>query len=75
MTTGAMATANASRVFAFPYSAHHSGNCVAVIIVNYNAGGDLARCLAGLRGQTRRPERCIVIDNGSDQQPSTNTLK
>ncbi|MBL8250141.1 MAG: glycosyltransferase family 2 protein [Candidatus Competibacter sp.] len=38
---------------------------VAVIIVNFNSGDLLAACLRGLRAQTRRPERIIVVDNAS----------
>lgn len=38
---------------------------VAVIIVNYNAGGMLRQCLAALAAQTERPARVLVVDNGS----------
>lgn len=38
---------------------------VAVIIVNYNSGGLLRRCLSAVAGQTRPPDRIIVVDNGS----------
>ncbi len=38
---------------------------VAVIIVNYNAGARLARCLACLEAQTFRSFETIVVDNGS----------
>lgn len=38
---------------------------VAVIIVNYNAGDLLRRCLAALAAQTLRPHRVLVMDNGS----------
>ena len=36
-----------------------------VIIVNFNSGGRLARCLAALAAQTRRDFETIVIDNQS----------
>ena len=38
---------------------------VAVVIVNYNGGAMLARCLAALAGQTYRDFRTIVVDNAS----------
>ena len=38
---------------------------LAVIVVNYNAGGLLADCLAALSRQTVRPTRVIVVDNAS----------
>lgn len=38
---------------------------VAVIIVNYNAGDMLRRCLASLAAQSVRPYRVLVMDNGS----------
>lgn len=38
---------------------------VGVIIVNWNSGELLGRCLAALAAQTRVPERVIVIDNAS----------
>lgn len=38
---------------------------VAVIIVNYNAGAMLARCLEALEQQTYRDFHTIVVDNGS----------
>lgn len=38
---------------------------VAVIIVNYNAGEHLARCLEALGEQTRKPDRILLIDNAS----------
>lgn len=37
----------------------------AVVIVNYNAGGMLARCLEALGRQTFQGFRTIVVDNGS----------
>jgi GT2 family glycosyltransferase len=39
---------------------------VAVIIVNWNSGPLLARCLEALSAQTLRPDRLVVVDNGSD---------
>ena len=38
---------------------------VVVIIVNWNSGPLLRRCIAHLGAQTRRPDRIIVVDNGS----------
>jgi GT2 family glycosyltransferase len=38
---------------------------VAVVIVDWNAGELLARCLAALDRQTRRPDRTVVVDNAS----------
>ncbi|QPJ62183.1 MAG: glycosyltransferase family 2 protein [Candidatus Nitronauta litoralis] len=38
---------------------------VAVIIVNYNAGKHLTRCLEALGRQTRKPDRILLIDNAS----------
>ena len=38
---------------------------VAVIVVNFNAGEHLRSCLRAIGGQTVRPRRVIVIDNGS----------
>lgn len=42
---------------------------VAVIIINHNGGDHLMRCLNGLRGQTRRPDRILLIDNDSQENP------
>lgn len=42
-----------------------TGSGAAVIIVNWNSGQDLARCLIALTFQTLPPSRTIVIDNGS----------
>ncbi len=44
---------------------------VAVIIVNYNAGPDLARCIQALQRQTRPPDRCLLVDNASREAPLT----
>lgn len=38
---------------------------VALIIVNYNSGALLERCLDAVRRQTRSPDRVIVVDNAS----------
>lgn len=38
---------------------------VAVVIVNYNAGMYLSRCLDALEAQTRAPEAVVVVDNAS----------
>lgn len=38
---------------------------IAVIIVNWNAGDSLSRCLASVAVQERHPDRVIVVDNGS----------
>lgn len=38
---------------------------VAVVVVDYHGGDLLAACLAGLAGQTRRPDRIFVVDNGA----------
>lgn len=42
---------------------------VAVIIVNYNGGDYLERCIAGLKNQRRSPDRCLLIDNASQGIP------
>jgi GT2 family glycosyltransferase len=38
---------------------------IAVIVVNYNGGHLVARCLASVLRQTLAPARVIVVDNGS----------
>ena len=38
---------------------------VGVVIVSYNPGPHLARCLEAVRAQTLAPHRVIVVDNGS----------
>jgi GT2 family glycosyltransferase len=38
---------------------------VAVIVVNWNSGKDLGKCLAALTNQTCPPEEVIVVDNAS----------
>ena len=42
-----------------------AGAAVAVIVVNWNSGPLLERCLSALRAQTLAPRRLIVVDNGS----------
>ena len=42
---------------------------VALIIVNFNGGDDLQRCLHKVKAQSRLPDRCIVIDNLSLEYP------
>ena len=38
---------------------------VAVLIVNWNGGDLLSRCLDSLQQQRRRPDHIVVVDNGS----------
>ena len=38
---------------------------VAVLIVNWNGGALLTRCLESLEQQRRRPDHIVVVDNGS----------
>jgi GT2 family glycosyltransferase len=38
---------------------------VAVVVVNWNSGNLLRRCLESLNSQSRPPDRVIVVDNGS----------
>ena len=38
---------------------------IAVVIVNWNGSGCLPECLRSVAGQERRPDRVIVVDNGS----------
>ncbi len=44
----------------------HDAPAISVIIVNYNAGPRLARCLSALAAQTFTDFEAIVIDNGSE---------
>lgn len=46
---------------------------VAVVIVNYNAGNHLVKCLQAVRTQTIPVDRCILVDNASAQRPITGT--
>ncbi len=52
---------------------------VAVIIVNWNGGELLTRCLQSLKAQTRLPDRILVVDNdsqdGSWQQANTKSVE
>ena len=41
---------------------------VAVVVVNWNSGTLLTQCLESLRRQRRRPDRVIVVDNGSSDK-------
>jgi GT2 family glycosyltransferase len=43
-----------------------SSATVGVLIVNWNSGTLLDRCLDALQNQTRRPDRILVVDNASD---------
>lgn len=38
---------------------------VAAIVVNWNAGYDLRRCIDSLIAQVRQPERILIVDNAS----------
>ena len=38
---------------------------VCVIVVNYNGGSLLRRCIETLSGQTLLPQEIIIVDNGS----------
>jgi GT2 family glycosyltransferase len=38
---------------------------VGVVIVTYNAGQHIGRCLTALAAQTRRPDRIVLVDNAS----------
>jgi GT2 family glycosyltransferase len=40
-------------------------NQAAVIVVNWNSGQDLEKCLTALTNQTRLPKQIIVVDNAS----------
>ncbi|MBX7164748.1 MAG: glycosyltransferase family 2 protein [Pirellulales bacterium] len=46
-------------------SPHAVRTTVALIVVHYNSGPHLLRCLAAVAGQTRRPDRVLLFDNGS----------
>lgn len=41
---------------------------VGVVIVNYNSGPWLERCLLALTEQSRAPDRVVVVDNASEDQ-------
>ena len=40
-----------------------------VIVVNHNGGDHLIRCLEGLRRQTHKPDRILIVDNASRENP------
>jgi len=42
---------------------------VGVVVVNYNGGALLKRAMASLQSQTRKPDRIILVDNASLDQP------
>ena len=44
----------------------HQANSVSAIICNYNYGGFIRETLDSLARQTHRPERLIIVDDGSD---------
>lgn len=47
---------------------------IAVVIVNYNSGALLERCLACLQDQTLKPDHIIVVDNNSTEALSGKLL-
>ena len=42
-----------------------SSNSIAVVIVNWNAGHYLKKCLQSLKAQTLKPARVLIVDNAS----------
>jgi len=54
-----MDTPDASRI------SRGAGCPVSLVIVNFNSGDALLRCLEGVARQTRPPERLILVDNAS----------
>ena len=42
-----------------------SSNSIAVVIVNWNAGHYLRKCLQSLKTQTLKPARVLIVDNAS----------
>lgn len=42
---------------------------IALIIVNYNGGDHLQRCLEAVHRQIRPPDRCLLVDNDSRVSP------
>ena len=42
-----------------------TSNKIAVVIVNWNAGDYLGKCLRNLKGQTLSPDRVLIVDNFS----------
>ena len=47
---------------------------VAVIIVSYNSGEMLARCLDCILRQTREPDKIVIVDNNSTDEASRKHL-
>ena len=47
---------------------------VAVVIVSYNGGTLLSRCLSHLHSQTRKPDRLLVVDNASTEASTLQLL-
>lgn len=47
------------------YGTAGTGPRIAVVVVNYNSGAYLARCMTALAAQTVAPERVVVVDNAS----------
>lgn len=48
---------------------------IAVIIVNWNAGDWLRRCLESVASQERRPDRVVVVDNASQDGSLESALR
>lgn len=48
---------------------------VAVVIVSYNSGSILEKCLASLKDQTWQPDRVLVVDNNSDDALTLSMLE
>ena len=42
-----------------------SGAPITVVLINYNGGETVLRCIRSLRGQMQPPERIVFVDNGS----------
>jgi GT2 family glycosyltransferase len=61
-----------SKAFSSPRTEVSSGNRVAVIVVNFNGGATLARCLGSIKNQSLRPARVIVVDNASSDRSAAN---
>jgi len=48
---------------------------IAVIIVNFNSGELLKRCLAALNDQRRAPDRVVVVDNASTDDSLSEAMR
>lgn len=48
---------------------------IVVVIVNYNSGALLQRCLNCLEAQTRQPDDIVIVDNNSEDSFSTKVLE